>query len=61
MGEARGLALRLLKKHGFQAQSVSGWQKALEAAGDSLVVGIGNIKGEAYEMVAWFEGGNHHE
>ena len=61
MGEARGLALRLLKKHGFQAQSVSGWQKALEAAGDSLVVGIGNIYGEAYEMVAWFEGGNHHE
>ena len=61
MGEARGLALRMLKKHGLSARPVKNWQEALEIADGSLVVGLGNIKGQAYDMITCMEGGGHHE
>ncbi len=61
MGEARGLALRMLKKHGLSARAVKNWREALEIADGSLVVGLGNIKGQAYDMITCMEGGGHHE
>jgi poly-gamma-glutamate synthase PgsB/CapB len=58
MGEARSLAVRLLKKHGFSnIISVSSWQDAVAQSAGSPLVGIGNIKGQAYEMVTHYEGG----
>ena len=58
MGEARSLAVRLLKKHGFSnIISVSSWQEAVAQSAGSPLVGIGNIKGQAYEMVTHYEGG----
>ena len=58
MGEARPLALRLLKKNGFaNGVPASGWEEAVTLANGAPIVGIGNIKGQAYEMVAHYEGG----
>ena len=58
IGEARSLALRLLKKHGFtNAVQASSWQKAINMSAGAPLVGIGNIKGQAYEMITYFEGG----
>lgn len=62
MGEARGLALRLLKKHGFSnAVGVKNWKQAVEISGGADIVGIGNIKGQAYEMIGFYEGGMKNE
>lgn len=62
MGESRSLALRLLKKYGFhdifQAKS---WQEAVVLCEGADVVGIGNIKGQAYDMITHYEGGENHE
>ncbi|MBQ2853933.1 MAG: poly-gamma-glutamate synthase PgsB [Oscillospiraceae bacterium] len=58
MGEARGLALRLLKKHGYtKTTEAKNWKHALSLSGGGDIVGIGNIKGQAYEMIEFFEGG----
>lgn len=58
MGEARSLALRQLKKQGFSnVTTASGWQDAVKLSAGAPIVGIGNIKGQAYEMVAHYEGG----
>ena len=58
MGEARALALRQLKKQGFtNAIAASGWQEAVKFSAGAPIVGIGNIKGQAYEMVTHYEGG----
>lgn len=62
MGEGKGLACRLLKKSGCaDVEAVPTWQAALERAGESPLVGIGNIKGQAYDMINYFEGGGSHE
>lgn len=56
MGEARPLACRLLRQSGVtEVQSVKSWQEALRLAGGRPLVGIGNIKGQAYEMIQHFE------
>lgn len=58
MGEARALALRLLKKQGFaDVIPAASWQQAIELSAGAPLVGIGNIKGQAYDMVKFFEGG----
>jgi len=62
MGEARNLAVRLLNKHGFSgAEIASDWKAAVKMAGSADIVGIGNIKGQAYGMIEYYEGGNKHE
>ena len=62
MGEARKLALRLLKQQGFaDTAEARNWKEALAISGEGLVVGIGNIKGQAYDMIEAFEGGNENE
>lgn len=62
MGEARNLAVRLLKKHGFaEVETAADWKTAVRLAGSGDIVGIGNIKGQAYEMIGYYEGGNEHE
>ena len=59
MGEARSLALRLLKKQGFtNISEASCWQDALKKSNGAPIVGIGNIKGQAYDMVTHYEGGD---
>lgn len=58
MGEARMLALRLLKKAGFQnLAEAKSWQEAVSLSGGCPLVGIGNIKGQAYDMIIHYEGG----
>lgn len=58
MGEARSLALRLLKKQGFtNVTEASNWQDAVRISNGAPIVGIGNIKGQAYDMVTHYEGG----
>ena len=61
MGEARKLALRLLKKNDFQAQEAKDWKTAIRMAGGRDIIGIGNIKGQAYDMIEYYEGGIRHE
>ncbi|MGM9589189.1 MAG: poly-gamma-glutamate synthase PgsB [Faecousia sp.] len=62
MGEARSLAIRQLKKHGIRrVEEAKNWQCALSQCGDADLVGIGNIKGQAYEMITHFEGGLKNE
>ena len=55
MGEARGLACRLLRRSGLPVERAEDWRAALKAAAGATVVGVGNIKGQAAEMVAYFE------
>ncbi len=58
MGEARKLAVKLLKKHGFEnITEAMDWKNAVESSGGGDIVGIGNIKGQAYDMIEFFEGG----
>lgn len=58
MGEGRLAACRLLKKAGCKdVEIVKTWREALKAAGDAPLVGVGNIKGQAYEMIEFFEKG----
>lgn len=61
MGEARKLALRLLKQKGFPAVEAKDWKAAVHMAESGDIVGIGNIKGQAYDMIEYYEGGNKHE
>lgn len=58
MGEGRTAACRLLRKAGLKdVRSVRTWQEALAAAGEATLVGVGNIKGQAYQMIEYFEQG----
>ena len=57
MGEARALACRLLRRSGLPVEAVRDWRAALASAEGAPVVGIGNIKGQAADMVAHFERG----
>ena len=57
MGEARALACRLLRRSGLPVEAVRDWRAALASAEGAPVVGIGNIKGQASEMVCPFEEG----
>lgn len=58
MGEARSLALRLLKKHGFtNICAAKDWKTAVTLSEGADIVGIGNIKGQAYDMITCYEGG----
>lgn len=57
MGEAKALACRLLRRSGLPVEQAKGWRAALAAAEGAPVVGIGNIKGQAADMVAYFERG----
>lgn len=62
MGEAKKLALRLLKKHGIHhAEEAKDWKDAVRKANGMDIVGIGNIKGQAYDMIVQYEGGNTDE
>lgn len=57
MGEARSLALRLLKKHGFaNVCGAKNWREAVALSEGADLVGIGNIKGQAYDMITCYEG-----
>lgn len=58
MGEARNLAVRLMKKSGLKnIEEAKNWRSALTACEGRDVVGIGNIKGQAYDMIAFYEEG----
>ena len=61
MGESRSLALRTLRRSDIAAEGVSSWREAVAKAGHAPLVGIGNIKGQAYEMIQYFEEGGEHE
>ena len=62
MGEARHLACRLLRRGGIsRVEGVASWREALEKAEGEPLVGIGNIKGQAYDMIQYFEEGGGHE
>ena len=62
MGEARKAALRLMRKHAIDRVSeATDWHDALKQADGSVVIGVGHIKGEAYEMSLSYEGGRLHE
>lgn len=62
MGENRGQAVRLLKKAGFdRVRAVKDWHEALEGRNGELLVGLGNIKGGAYDMLEYLEGEDRHE
>ena len=58
MGESRALAQRLLRKHNFtNVTEAKTWQEAVALSEGCPIVGIGNIKGQAYDMITNFEGG----
>ena len=62
MGEDRSQAVRLLKKAGFdRTREIKDWHEALEGRSGELLVGLGNIKGGAYDMLEYLEGGATHE
>ena len=62
IGENRGLAVRVLKRCGAaQIEARRDWRSILELAEDGLVVGVGNIKGPAYEIIRCLEGGTENE
>lgn len=52
IGEGRNLAKRLLQKNGFSNVETAGnWNDIFRDKETSFVVGIGNIKGAAYEII----------
>ena len=54
--------MRVLKRCGAaQVEVRRDWRSILELAEDGLVVGVGNIKGPAYEIVRCLEGGTENE
>ena len=58
IGEGRRLALLRLRRAGLtHVETAAGWQEALARADTPAVVGLGNIKGEAYEMITALESG----
>ncbi|MCC8139009.1 MAG: poly-gamma-glutamate synthase PgsB [Lachnospiraceae bacterium] len=58
MGEGAAFAVRKLKASGFQhVERVKDWREALHTSCSGNMVGIGNIKGQAYDMISFLEGG----
>ena len=58
MGEGRHFARLLLRRSGVEhVETAAGWRSALDKADTQLIAGIGNIKGQAYEMIAHLESG----
>lgn len=58
LGQGRRLAWRLLRRAGVKrVELASGWREALSRADSKNIAGIGNIKGQAYELVAFLERG----
>ena len=58
MGQGRALAKRLLRKNGFtNVEEETCWDDIFRPQRASFVVGVGNIKGDAYEIIQGLEGG----
>ncbi|MCI6255145.1 MAG: poly-gamma-glutamate synthase PgsB [Clostridiales bacterium] len=58
MGEGRHFARLLLRRSGVEhVETAASWRSALDKADTPLIAGIGNIKGQAYEMIAHLESG----
>lgn len=56
LGQGRRLVRRLLRRAGVrQIELASGWRDALDRADTRDIAGIGNIKGQAYELVSFLE------
>ena len=55
--ESELISCRLLRRSGLPVEAVRDWRAALASAEGAPVVGIGNIKGQAADMVAHFERG----
>lgn len=56
LGSGRLLALRLLRRQGIsQVEAASDWRDALKRADTAQIAGVGNIKGQAYELVTYLE------
>ena len=50
------LAVKRLQRAGFHAQKAASWQEAIRLADGKTLIGIGNIKGEAAQMIDELEG-----
>lgn len=62
IGENRRLAVRVLKGCGAaHVEERRDWRSILQLEDDTLVVGVGNIKGPAYEIIRCLEGGTEDE
>lgn len=62
IGESRGLVKRMLHKQGCQNVGTAlSWRDALDGADSHSIVGIGNIKGQACDMIEYFEEEISHE
>ena len=62
LGECRYLARRLLRRAGVeQVELAANWREALERADTPQIAGVGNIKGQAYQMIEYLERGEAHE
>lgn len=62
MGENRALAVRLLRRAGCgPVEQAADWRAALRAAEGEMIVGLGNIKGQAYELLQYLEGEDANE
>ena len=62
IGEGRDLAKRMLHKQGHQnVETALSWRDAMDGADSHSIVGIGNIKGQAYDMIEYFEKEIGHE
>jgi poly-gamma-glutamate synthase PgsB/CapB len=56
IGENRSFAMRLLRKAGFlNVTELSDWHNIFNIMDSKLIVGIGNIKGNAYELLNYLE------
>lgn len=56
IGENRSFAIRFLRKNGFlNVTELPDWLNIFNIKDSKLIVGIGNIKGSAYELINYFE------
>lgn len=56
IGESKRLAKRIFKATARQhVEIASSWQKALSIADSPYIIGVGNIKGQAYDMIECLE------
>jgi poly-gamma-glutamate synthase PgsB/CapB len=62
IGENRSFATRLLRKEGFlNVTELPDWHNIFNVKDSNLIVGIGNIKGSAYELINYLEEDNTNE
>lgn len=62
IGESRALACRLLRKAGVaNVEAVRRWDDVFRPGETGPVVGVGNIKGEVYDILVDLEEGTHDE